>query len=242
MENNILINSTAKKRFSLSIIIIIVSVGLILTTLFCAKFVEWDTAFTAIIGLVGTWVGTVLAFYFSKENFDAASASTQKLVDSITTKDKLSTTKASSAMIPLSKIKYFTLEKEPKEYKLTEILSGYLKMVNRLPILNTDGNIYGIVHKSLIVEYITEQAIKDTKPKDLTLEHLINDSHYTEKILKGFSSVKEDESLITVKLLMEKFSVRDIICSDIFVTVDGTLKTKVIGWITNSEIAKHSIV
>jgi len=86
MEDNKLVKSMSQKRFFLSIFIIVVSLILLLLTLCFKSTVEWKTAFTAIIGLDGTWVGAVLAFYFSKENFDAASASTQKLVDSITTK------------------------------------------------------------------------------------------------------------------------------------------------------------
>ncbi len=160
MENNNLTKSMSQKRFWLSIIIIAVSLILLFLTLYCKSSVDWETAFTAIVGLVGTWVGTVLAFYFSKENFDAASASTQKLIDSITTREKLSTTKARGAMIPLGKIKFMTLEKgkELKNYILSELKEKFLADYNRLPILKPDGTIFCITHKSLIVEFIAEQA------------------------------------------------------------------------------------
>lgn len=36
--------------------------------------------FASVLPLLGTWVGTVLAFYFSRENFEAANKSVQDLV------------------------------------------------------------------------------------------------------------------------------------------------------------------
>ncbi|SEB77086.1 hypothetical protein [Rhodococcus koreensis] len=35
--------------------------------------------FSAVLPLFGTWVGTVLAFYFARDNFEAASESTLRL-------------------------------------------------------------------------------------------------------------------------------------------------------------------
>ncbi len=242
MEENKLTNSLSTKRFWLSIIIIAISLLLLLLT---TNFEDekWDTAFTAIVGLVGTWVGTVLAFYFSKENFDAASASTQKLVDSITTRDKLNSTLVKDAMIPISKIRFLMLEKgkDLKNYLLKELKEQYLTNFNRLPVLNNDSTIHCIIHKSLIDEFIAEKAIAGAVAQDLTLHDLINSTNYSEKV-KGFSTVKESGSLITAKVLMENLTKGNIICSDVFVTDDGTVKTKVLGWITNVEIAKHSVV
>ena len=39
---------------------------------------------TIVLPLVGTWVGTVLAFYFSRENFVAAASQTASLVRQLT--------------------------------------------------------------------------------------------------------------------------------------------------------------
>ena len=241
MEDNKLAKSLSQKRFWLSIIIIGISLVLLLLAMYSIDAVEWKTVFTAIIGLVGTWVGTVLAFYFTKENFDAASASTQKLVDSITTKEKLNSIKVKEAMIPLSGIKYLKLDPDKKltEYFLVDVLKKHLSEHNRLPILKTDGTIYGIAHKSLIVEFIAEQVISGQSTQDLNLQLLMDNRNYGDRIRKGYSSVKENDSLITAKTLMENLSVGKIICSDIFVTKDGTIKTEVIGWITNIEITKN---
>ncbi len=86
------------------------------------------------------------------------------------------------------------------------------------------------------------QAIAGKKIEELTLKNLLDNPNYNEKARKGFSTIKEDDSLITAKILMEKLSTGKIICSDIFVTEDGTVNTKVIGWITNIEIERNSII
>jgi hypothetical protein len=39
-----------------------------------------DKVFSALVPLFGTWAGTILAFYFARENFDSANQSVQRLV------------------------------------------------------------------------------------------------------------------------------------------------------------------
>src|SRR3954467_1354257 len=57
------------------------------------------TAFNTLIPLFGTWVGTVLAFYFASKNFEAASKSTRELVDQLGD-DKLKQVAVKDAWIP----------------------------------------------------------------------------------------------------------------------------------------------
>jgi hypothetical protein len=46
------------------------------------------TVFNALLPLLGTWVGTVLAYYFSRKNFESASQSVERMV-TLTTEQKL---------------------------------------------------------------------------------------------------------------------------------------------------------
>src|SRR6266576_4938414 len=51
-----------------------------------------DTArqvLATVLPLIGTWVGTVLAFYFSKENFEAAARSVADLAKHVSPQQKL---------------------------------------------------------------------------------------------------------------------------------------------------------
>lgn len=78
-----------------------------------AKIQSLQYVFTALLPLWGTWMGTVMAFYFSKENFLAASQSVQRLVEQITPNQRLEATKCVKVMIPVDKIKPFVV-KTPK--------------------------------------------------------------------------------------------------------------------------------
>src|SRR5437764_473671 len=59
--------------------------------------------FNALLPLLGTWVGTVLAYYFSKSNFESASQSVERMV-SLTLDQKLGKLSVEKEMIPLSQI------------------------------------------------------------------------------------------------------------------------------------------
>jgi len=47
---------------------------------------------TTVLPLIGTWVGTVMAYYFSRENFEAASRSAAELARQLTPQEKLRST------------------------------------------------------------------------------------------------------------------------------------------------------
>src|SRR5258707_14126556 len=40
--------------------------------------------FGALLPLWGTWIGTILAYYYSKQNFESANKSVQQIVDKMT--------------------------------------------------------------------------------------------------------------------------------------------------------------
>src|SRR4051794_9075198 len=42
-----------------------------------------------LLPLWGTWIGTILAYYYSKDNFEVANKSVQQLVDKLTSDKKL---------------------------------------------------------------------------------------------------------------------------------------------------------
>src|SRR5262249_10220259 len=54
--------------------------------------------FTALLPLLGTWVGTVLAYYFSRKNFETASQSVERMV-TLTTEQRLAQTAVNDQML-----------------------------------------------------------------------------------------------------------------------------------------------
>ena len=64
------------------------------------------TLMATVLPLFGSWVGTVLAFYFSRENFEAANRSVAALVKQITPEEKLQSIPVKEVMLPKDKL-YF---------------------------------------------------------------------------------------------------------------------------------------
>src|SRR5262245_6279585 len=58
------------------------------------------TVLNAVLPLLGTWVGTVLAYFFSRENFETASRSVERLTQQLTLHEKLESLPVTSAMTP----------------------------------------------------------------------------------------------------------------------------------------------
>ncbi len=236
----------AKRRFQLALYIITPSLIILLIISLIMLYqdkVEPDTIFTALIGLIGTWVGTILAFYYSKDNFDAASKSTQDLIDRVTSADKLNTITAGEAMLQLPEITHLRVEngKGFKDYKVEDLLTQYFNKGNRLPVLNAEGHPTLVIHRSMVDKYLAEIARSGNNVQNLTLEDLIK-SKYGSMIKMGFGTVKSSDSLTVVKSLMENLSTDDIICSDIFITEKGNKVSSLVGWVTNSMIAEKSTI
>lgn len=251
MENNDeFIKLQSKRRFNLSKIIIFSSLGLLVIVSIFALFwgddkISPETIFTAVIGLVGTWVGTILAFYFSKDNFEAASKATQDLVSQITGEQKLKSIPVEDAMISMDKAHFYKLAGQEDALTLNALIAEF-KTFNRLPILNQDLNPLYIIHKSVITRFISDVALGNLSQfnkgdvETLTLKDFNSIPENLLQIQKGFITVRIKTNLSQVKAEMGQ--VKETLCSDVFITEDGSRTGKVIGWLTNQIITEKSVV
>ncbi|MFJ5695521.1 hypothetical protein ACIP9X_16935 [Arthrobacter sp. NPDC093125] len=185
--------------------------------------------FTSILPLFGTWVGTVLAFYYVRDNLDAATASTERILG------LKPTTPVTDVMIPAGKIISFRLQ--PGTSAASVVLSDLYKSmvsagVSRIPILENTGAVAYIVHKSTIDAYA---AIQNTKPDSLskTIQDLADDSVLFKKRIEAIGIVGPHAVIAEARRNMS--SISD--CQDIFVTAGGAPKDPVIGWLTNVVLA-----
>lgn len=82
----LLILATRIITWSISILVVVSAVVIGVTAIFASEEVVEVSrmVFTATVPLAGTWVGTVLAYYFSKDNFNAARRSLENMVDKVT--------------------------------------------------------------------------------------------------------------------------------------------------------------
>lgn len=207
-----------------------------------------------VLPVIGTWMGTVLAFYFSKENFEAANKSMQNFVQQISTSaEKLQSVMAKDVMIPLSKMSHYALlpDQDYREVKIMDLLAfmkgegrpqGDNHLITRLPILDHNHVLKFLIHRSTFDHFLATYALEDREEEkaleELTLGDMEQSSSITvQDILKkacGF--IREDANLREAQLLIERISC----CLDIIVTKRGLENEPVIGWITNNTIAEHA--
>src|SRR5205807_604178 len=138
--------------------------GLIILSLLiivqAANAADSEKIFNAILPVFGTWVGTLLAFYFSKANFDAATKSVTDIAQKMTGADKLQSTLAKNVMIKPDQIEtlpsdYIGIKVGDPEKKilLGKLIENCKK--DRIPLLKDGNDTYqkvgaaaGVVHLS----------------------------------------------------------------------------------------------
>jgi hypothetical protein len=193
----------------------------------------------SVLPLLGVWVGTVLAYYFSRENFEAATRSVTELAKQISPQEKLTSTPAKGKMIPKDQIhvETVTAAKPADQTKLVDMLNR-LKAFGRglrIPVLTDNDYPKYVIHRSTIDNFLTRKAMETTPPPDLgnfTLKDLIDDPELGKTLPTSFASVKETATLADAKDAMDKTPG----CQDVFVTAGGTPYEPVSGWITNTII------
>ena len=96
--------------------------------------------FNALLPLLGTWVGTVLAYYFSRKNFESASQSVERMV-SLTTDQKLAQIFVEKEMLQPAQITMFRMPagKGPADVLLKDLRSILRPGITRIPVVDDNG-------------------------------------------------------------------------------------------------------
>lgn len=204
--------------------------------------------YNTFLPLIGTWMGAVIAFYFGKENFEAANKNVQAMVEKMTTSDdKLKAIKVSDAnvMISVNNItdNKIIRTKSDDQIMLEADLLGFFeanKNIERLPIMDDKLVVRYILHKSLITDFalahsrkkITALAAKDLS--QVSLNDMINNSNddYKLSVTKSVEFISKEATLLEVQTKIKNSKY----CQDVFVTDDGSATKPIIGWITNNKV------
>jgi len=201
-----------------------------------------------IIGLflpvIGTWMGTILAFYFTKENFESASRSMQQTISRLTSEEKLKTTKVKEVMINASNIDTYKF-KEGQKWDTVPVMD-YIDFLenakrNRLVIFEENGKVKFVIHKSTLNSFVYEK-FKEGKSKDeiktLTLTDMMNSAskELRDYITNTVDFIGEGSTLFEAQQKM----VANKICQDVFVTSSGNSAEPIKGWITNVIVTEQA--
>lgn len=197
-----------------------------------------------LLPLWGTWIGTVLAYYYSKENFESANKSVQQIVDKLTSEKKLATVKAIDAMIAKENLikQVVGPGEDLTKFKLKEDCIDFVETnkIKRVIILDDKDCAKYVIHRDLVSFFITNEILTGGDVKDLTLNDM-----YT----KGSGDIKntmdnsvkfigKKANLLEAKNLIQQYKT----CQDVFITENGNPGEPILGWITNVTITENSIV
>ncbi len=198
-------------------------------------------AFTSVLPLLGSWVGTVLAYYFSRQNFESANRSVASLTKQLTGDDRLKAIPVKDKMIPFDKMDVQRPKSTLEAMTLKDDIKAFMndKKRKRLPILDAEGKALLVVHLSVVEGLLLDKSLDGASPEDvakLTIKDLFEDPQYQGLKTNSFAAVGESATLAEAKAAMEN---RDG-CRDVLVTENGNRNGKVVGWLTNIVITEAS--
>lgn len=197
--------------------------------------VQKDTAsaaqliLTTTLPVIGTWVGTVLAFYFAKENYESAATQTRALLSGTLERP------AREIAIPRSAIELITLPKSAGPETLTlALIRLRLDEIKRfrVPIFDEDGRARYVVHRQPLDTFIADSG---GAADQLTLLDLLN-SGAGAQVQNSFAVIAESSTVADAKTAMEARPN----CQDVFLSGTGRIEEPVSHWITNNEIQRAS--
>ena len=254
--NGIVQESTieAKSRQWLTLVVVVISVcgvvalgvvGLVSRTAAADPFDKIKYVSATILPLLASWVGTILAFYFSKENLAAATQSVTDLSKALSGMDKLKAIPVREKMRPLGAI---TTEQVPNgneaTLKLSALLAKYASL-ERIIILSEKNVVRFLIYKAMVERYLSHVATNAVAPPqgvtvpDLTLKHLLDsDAGLRTLFQTSFGFVRSDATLADAKRVMDNIAK----CQDVFVTETGNSSDPIVGWITDNTLLENAKV
>lgn len=191
--------------------------------------------FNVILPVVASWVGTVLAYYFGRENFEAANQQVREMVQRLSP-EQLVTSPISSIMRSIHETIHIEIpegkgDNDIKLSSLVEKLDG--KLITRIPVVTQGKKPKYMIHESRIDKYLAEGGKANN-----SLEQFIaaqKEQNFEFGINRGFVLVSEETTIADAKQRMEETSA----CQDIFISKKGTADESLTGWVSNLRLGKY---
>lgn len=230
-------NSRKQQRELLSLIILFGSLmalfGLALAVIIVDK-TKTVTIFNMVLPVVASWVGTILAFYFGRENFESANKQVREIVQKAATVEKTKTVGITTIMKPFADMKSYRLSQGQTDDQvlisdLQKLLEG---KVNRLPVVDMNNVVKYMIHEASIDKYIAKGGSTDSSLADFLGEQ--KKLGFEFGLNHAFVVVGEKASLLEANAKMEEYP----FCRDVFVTRGGTPQEPYIGWVSNVRLIK----
>ncbi len=203
-----------------------------------------EKIFNALLPLFGTWVGAIVAFYFSRENFESASRSVREIAKQSAAGRQMRTVTVREAMLPVAKMKVTRLAQgeTDDQVNLKARLIDQLKgPISRLPVLEPDGSVKYMIHESELYRFIYESSIAAPAGQDFaiekaTLADFLAFDGMLDIVTKTFAFVGQDGTLADAKAALDKVADGQ----DVFVTESGQPREPMIGWLANTVFDRYA--
>ena len=191
-------------------------------------------------------MGTLLAYYFGKANFEAASKSYQDVINKLTPDEKISKLQVKDVMIPISKLVYLDYDTE-KSKPIKDILEyPQFKDYLRFAVFDQNKVVKFMIHRSTFYQFIYLKYIdfknesKNPDTENLILDNLLtyNNQEIINTLSRGFGFVSVGSSLLDAKNVID--SIKE--CTDVFITQTGKSTEPVLGLVTNDMIFDNAKV
>lgn len=225
-----------KMRNLIGILIIAISVLCLIgvggVIVFNGELAEAQFVYSSLLPLVGTWVGVVLAFYFGKENYEAASKRYEKIIEKLTP-DLLDDIKVSQIMIT-RKTMVSKRWKDLQGQTVGEVINFLMEIdKSRLVVLDDEEenpDVKYIIHASLLTKpkAMGNQSVQMADTVDLMTAF----AKANKESLENYIKVDAEEILENVRQRMNQKPN----CQDVFVKDKDV---KVVGWLTNTLILRY---
>jgi hypothetical protein len=194
--------------------------------------------FNNVLPLFGTWVGTVLAYYFSRSNFAAAASAYKQMGPSGTAPADMPVT---TAMIDKGKIGGLVALAAGQTEASVNLQTGLLALlrppVTRIPVIDSTGAIKYILHENTLHKFVAKIAVGGGNLATATLQTVLSDPEY-KKLATTFAIVPSTATLADAKKKMDETEN----CADVFVTQTGSPTEPMLGWITDATLIEHAKV
>jgi len=235
-------------------LIAILITGLVMgVTVFIAIFIlfspnksgEINTSFIGqtLLPLWGTWIGTVLAYYFGKANFEAATKSYQDVINKLTPDEKIAKLKVQDVMLPINQLIY--LDYDTENQKLINDILKYpqFEKYSRFAVLDQRKAIKNMIHRNTFFEFVflkVSEGKTNDEINNLKLNDLLSETNEKIKntLTRGYGFVSMNATLLDAKKVIDSIAE----CMDVFVTETGKPSEPVKGLVTNNMIFEKANV
>lgn len=192
--------------------------------------------FTILVPVFASWVGTVLAFYFGRDNFVAASEQVRDLVSTVSANAATQPTlTASEVMAPVAEVVSFRLTQgqTTANVHLTTLKQRFeIEQVGRLPILDADGRPLFMIHKGEVQAFLNQPPQTGNQPTLADLVSRTAGRRYGpgEGFLIVAPKTKIDGSMASL--------LANSPAADLFVTLNASTDSPLLGWISDERLAR----